>query len=102
MRKLPIKLEKNGFEYIQLRNHGPYYIYEQDYNSGIDYPVGDTPKMIRFYEVFKAKVRPSETIKGKSYPKREVFPKDEDFGKSAWSFDTYERALAKFNELCDD
>ena len=102
MRKLPSKIRKNGFNYSQILNCGSYYIYEQDYNSGIDYPVGDTPKELKFYEVFKVKVKPAETVFGKFHPVREVFPKDEEFGYSSWAYDSYERALAKFKDLCDD
>ena len=77
----------------------PFWVYEQDYNSGIEYNEGDSPLELRFYEVFKVRVRPVETIKGKSYPEREVFPSDEDFGKNAWSYCTFEQALYKLMKL---
>ena len=99
MRKLPKKIRKNGFGYTQILCCGDYYIYEQDYNSGIDYNEGDSPLELRFYEVFKVRVRPAETIKGKSYPKREVFPKDCDFGTNAWAYETLEMALDKLIKL---
>ena len=38
-------------------------------------------------------------INGKKYEEREVFPKDEDFGYTAWTICNYDKALAKFNEL---
>ena len=99
MRRLPLKLRKNGFEYKQIKKEGLYYIYEQDYNSGIDYGKDDTPKELKFYEVFKAKIRPAETFKGKDYPQREVFPSDEDFGTSAWAYRTFDEALDKLMRL---
>ncbi len=76
MRKLPSKIRKNGFNYSQILNCGSYYIYEQDYNSGIDYPVGDTPKELKFYEVFKVKVNPLHITNSTA-----LLIKDEIFGQ---------------------
>ena len=99
MKNLPHKIRKNGFGYTQILCCGDYYIYEQDYNSGIDYPEGDTPLELRFYEVFKVRVRPVETIKGKHYSEREVFPSNCDFGTYAWAYPTFEMALNKLMKL---
>ena len=99
MRKLPFKLRKNGFDYAQIVCCGEYYIYEQDYNSGIEYQEGDIPLELRFYEVFKVKVLPEQKLFGKLYPEREVFPSDEDFGISAWAFRSFDMSVDKLQKL---
>ena len=38
-------------------------------------------------------------IKGIVLEEKELFPKDKDFGKTAWTICDWEKALAKFNEL---
>lgn len=99
MRTLPHKLRKNGFDYTQILKDGDYYIYEQDYNSGIEYREGDIPLELKFYEVFKPKIRPAETFKGNDYQEREVFPGNTDFGYTAWAFPTFEMAIDKLKKL---
>jgi hypothetical protein len=98
-KKLPLNLKRNGFDYTQVLLSGDCYIYKQDYNSAIEHnEPGITPEII-YYEVFRAKVRPNETIYGKHYPAREVFPRDEDFGKTAWSMRELDRAIDKLMKL---
>ena len=99
MKALPTKLRKNRFDYTQVRKDGEYYIYEQDYNSGIEYGEDDIPLELKFYEVIKPRIRPAETLKGKHYPERELFPGNEDFGTSAWAYRTLEMALDKLMKL---
>lgn len=99
MKRLPPKLKKNGFDYSKQLVCGNYYLYEQDYNSGIEDNEPGITLAVRCYEVFRAKVRPSELIKGKLYPEREVFPKDEDFGYTAWSIRDMGEALNKLMKL---
>lgn len=94
MKQLPIKLRKNGFLYTQVLRCGPYYIYEQNYSSGLDQDNGEG-KRLRFYEVIKPRIRPAESIKGQDYPEREVFPSDEDFGYTAWAYTSFEQAINK-------
>jgi len=38
------------------------------------------------HDAFRIFVRPSEVINGYSYPEREVYPRNQDFGYSAWSY----------------
>lgn len=99
MQKLPLKLRKNGFNYSQWLCCGDCYIYQQDYNSGINYKENDEPLDLKFYEVFRAKIRPAETIGGKPCPEREVYPSDEDFGKTAWAYRTFGEALNKLMKM---
>jgi len=52
------------------------------------------------YEVFKILIHPEETLpSGKTYPEREVYPGNEDFGVTAWCFNNKENALKRYNEL---
>jgi hypothetical protein len=49
--------------------------------------------------VFKLRIQPEREIFGKSYPEKERFPGNEDFGIWAWACRTLERAMERFNEL---
>jgi len=49
--------------------------------------------------VFIIKVLPSILLFGKRLPEREVFPGNEDFGKTAWSCRTLVKAMERFNKL---
>jgi len=98
-RKLPLKLRKNGFSYTQILCCGNYYIYEQDYNSGIEHNEPGITSVIKYYEVFRVKICPAKIINGKPYPEREVFPKNEDFGKTAFSFRDMGKAIDKLIEM---
>lgn len=52
------------------------------------------------YEVFIAKTEKAKEIKGVKFEAREVYPKNEDFGSSAWSFWKREDlANLKYEEL---
>lgn len=88
MKTLPIELTKNGFTYTLVLRGERSCIYKQHVTPNISY-----------YEVFVIKTRPAKVIFGKKIPEREVFPADEDFSYSAWSFGSYEKALQRFNEL---
>jgi hypothetical protein len=54
---------------------------------------------MRCFELFEIKVLEPMNLNGKEYEEREVFPKDSDFGKTAWTICDWGKALAKFNEL---
>lgn len=85
---LPQILKKNGYTYTLIRRDKNICIYQQ----------GVAPDLF-YYEVFKVKVKKGTIFKGKELPERESFPKDEDFGSSAWTKRTLKEALVKFNEL---
>lgn len=88
MKTLPLNLRKNGFNYTQLLREGNNAIYEQSVTSSVKY-----------YEVFSIRTKPERILKGKTIQAGEVFPCNEDFGKTAWSCSTYEKALQRFNNL---
>jgi len=81
-------LRKNGFAYTLVLRDEHRAIYWQHVCENCQY-----------YEVFKIRIRPETIFKGKPIPEREVFPTDSDFGITAWSFPSYEKALQKFNSL---
>ncbi len=81
-------INKNNYTYTQVLKGKRYSLYEQ---RGV--------ANMRCFELFKLKVLAPMELNGKKYEEREVFPKDKDFGKTAWTICDWEKALAKFNEL---
>ncbi len=81
-------LRKNGFTYTQVLREGNKAIYEQSIT-----------RKLKYFEVFVIRTRPERLLKGKLILGGEVFPGNEDFGKTAWSYRTYEKALLKFNSI---
>lgn len=54
------------------------------------------------YEVFIVKIQKAKVIKDVVFEQREVYPKNEDFGVTAWCFWKNEvRANMKFQELVE-
>jgi len=51
------------------------------------------------YEVFRVQITPSGEMFGRWYPERETYPCNEDFGKTAWTFRTLERARDKYGKI---
>ena len=88
MKSLPDKLRKNGFNYVKVIRKGTVCIYEQDYS-----------KNVKYYEVFIVKAVNDRIYKGLLRPAHEVFPRDEDFGKTAWSCRRFEDAKKRFDQL---
>ncbi len=88
MKPLPLKLRKNGFDYVQVLRGEKSCIYEQ-WGQG----------NLIAYEVFLIRVRPRRKIKETWLEASEKFPADEDFGYSAWCHKTWEGAIERFNKL---
>ena len=74
----------NGYEYEQVWRKGMTAIYKQLRTE-------DT------YEVIKIKISPASEVFGKSYPEREVYPGNEEWGKLAWTV----RGLKEATTLAD-
>ena len=79
---------KNNYTYTQVLKGKRYCLYEQ---NGI--------ANMRCFELFKIKISREKNINGLIIESKEQFPKDIDFGKTAWTICDWEKALAKFNEL---
>jgi len=52
-----------------------------------------------YWEIHVVRVRPAETIVGRTYPEREVLAGNEDFGTYAWACTTQERANGRFVDI---
>lgn len=85
---LPIKLRKNGCNYKQVLRNGKGAIYQQMVDEKTAY-----------FEIFLIRVRPERIIKGKLIPSAEVWPNNESFGKSSWTYPTMQQAIIKFLSL---
>ncbi|MBN4081722.1 hypothetical protein JYU23_01175 [bacterium AH-315-C07] len=86
---LPSNLRRNGFLYGLLCRSKKYCLYAQ-YGKDI----------ATSYEVFLIKALPQKLLpNGKELLKREGFPKDRDFGITAWSFINFLTALKKFKDI---
>jgi hypothetical protein len=51
------------------------------------------------YEVFRIKIAEEEEAFGNHYPKREVYPGNEDFGRVAWTYRDQKLAMRKYNQI---
>jgi hypothetical protein len=51
------------------------------------------------HEVFKIKIEEKQEVFGKTYPRRERYPGNEDFGQWAWCFRKEENARYKYNNI---
>lgn len=90
IKKLPPVINRNGYEYLKLKENENAFIYIQ---------IISEEENIYAYEVIKKKIRPKRLVYGKVISERECFPHDEAFGKWAWSFKHLSAALEKFRAL---
>ena len=81
-------INKNNYTYTQVLKGKRYCLYEQ---NGI--------ANMRCFELFEIKFSREKNINGLIIESKELFPKDTDFGKTAWAICDLDKALAKFNEL---
>ena len=88
MKPLSQKINYKGYSYTQVLKGKRYCLYEQ---NGI--------ANMRCFELFGIKFSREKNINGLIIESKELFPKDSDFGKTAWTICDWEKALAKFNEL---
>lgn len=104
MKVLNDTIKKNGFTYKLHKREGNVAIYEQ-----WDYDDREEPMLVA-YEVFIVKIAPDSEIKGRKIEGGERFPKNEDFGYSAWTYSTFGgsfekgklQAYEKFEKLLKD
>lgn len=88
MKSLSPRERKNGFDYNLVIREGNVAIYRQEVSE-----------KTKYYEVFKVKTRPERTYKGVIREAHEIFPRNNDFGLTAWSCRTLDEAKEIFNHL---
>lgn len=88
MKKLDTVIKKSVFEYNLIEREDNKAIYSQSYEGEII-----------AYEVFKVKVAKEIELFGTIVPEHEKFPGDNDFGVTAWSCKTYEKALERYHNI---
>ena len=88
MKALPKKLRKNRFEYDLIKRGKQTLLYRQNVSTDV-----------KRFEVFRIRIREAVTIFEVDYPKKEIFPGNEDFGDWAFCCWDLEAAEIKFKEL---
>jgi len=73
-----------GLKAKLLKKSGKVYMYERNYGC---------------YEVFIVRVAPEKAAFGMNYPEREVYPSNEDFGKTAWCYNKMVNAEKRYRSL---
>lgn len=89
MKQLAEKLTKNGFVYELVKRNDYKAIYSQTTQDG----------QLLGYEVFRIRKNKQWEMHGKVFPAAETFPTDNDFGITAWSCRTLERAKERYAEI---
>jgi hypothetical protein len=85
---------------LHLKRKGVFYSQEQRTETTALYSLRyDQRGPIIGFDCFQVRLLGGKLFKGKTIPPYEQFPRDSDFGSSAWSFSTKEAAMEKFNEL---
>ena len=88
-KQLPPSLKKNGFAYTLVRRTERVCIYAQAVSE-----------KVTAYEVFIPRIiKPTLLPSGYRSEACEVFPGNEDFGKTAWTCTTLEKANERFDQL---
>jgi len=85
---LPLTLVKNSYTYVQVSREERYAIYRQCTGQ----------KTIAF-EVFRVKIQKERTFRDRLFPRKEVFPSNEDFGYTAYSCRSLEDAHKRLEYL---
>ena len=94
METIPNTFKKYGYDFKLLKRIGSIVMYEQSQT------VSHTQRIIQ-YEVHNIQVAEESIFQGLLYPKRETLAKSGEFGCYGWSYDKYEKAMEKFNELVE-
>lgn len=90
MTPFPITFNKNGFHYEQILRNGQIAIYKQRLRPGAG---------CLAFEVIKIRQKEESMMFGKPIEAHEIGPSNEEFGRWGWSFNSLERAKAKFHAL---
>jgi hypothetical protein len=95
MELLPFEIKKNGFIYKQINRTENAAMYSQNIEND-EIPVA--------YEVFQIRQQKESVSKMGGvdivFKAKELFPSDEQFGLTAWSFIDKRKAEARFKGIC--
>jgi hypothetical protein len=91
IRALPMHVTKDGFDFHQVIREGQVAVYRQT-KAGTS---------IEDFEVILIQRRPGGIFQGKPFEARETYPVSEEWGLQGWTYQAKERAMAKFNALCE-
>lgn len=98
IQRIPEKTKKNGLNLEIIEKTEKVVIYRQLNDSKVVYAY--QVHKVRFKRECTRKIRhPDGRINIIYYPNREVLASNEEFGRYAWSYNTYEAAKNKYNEL---
>jgi hypothetical protein len=93
MKELAEVINRNGFVYKQIKRGDRAAIYSQIISDE------EIRGNFEAFEVFKIKIGKAKVVFGVELPEKEKFPSDEDFGKWAWSYTDYSKALFKYERI---
>jgi len=85
---IPPNLKYHGFDYVQVCRGRRSSVYRQMYEGKTE-----------GFEVSIIQIQEETILYGKTCKKHYRWPKDNDFGKTAWVCWTLEEAMDKFNQL---
>lgn len=90
LKKLPVTFKKNGYDFEQLDRGEQKAIYSATFGG----------RVVAF-EVIKIRIRKEQTnlFTGNLDPPTEIYPGNEQFGKTGWFISTREKAYEKYNSL---
>lgn len=92
MKELPIELQGKGqqsdFIFNQIKRNDKYAIYKK------------SASYKTYYEVFEIRKQKESEFNGIKYEEKELMPNDNMFGINAFCFTDFDKAIDKYNELC--
>lgn len=86
---LPLKFDRNGFQFWQICRTHTAAIYEQRTADGRHI----------FYEVWRIRTKPPGVFKGKQLPLREVIPGNEVWGRDGWTYYDLNTARLRYDQI---
>lgn len=90
LKELPLTFRKNDYDFEQLERTDKKAIYALSVEYGVV-----------AFEVIKIRIRKPQTniFTGNLDPHTEIYPSNENFGKTGWFITDKERAYTKYNSL---
>ena len=90
LKKLPVTFKKNGYDFVQLDRGEQKAVYALSIDG-----------RVTAFEVIKIRIRKEQTnlFTGNLDPPTEIYPGNEQFGKTGWFITDRARAYEKYNSL---